>query len=711
MSKRLPTVNLSPQRLTEKNTPPENSVNPRESLATQGNEEKHEAVKSRYSVNQRLTEYLTIPAAAELTGKAASTIRESIKKGKYPNAEKRPTNGGEGWFIPLRSLPLEAQARYWKQGSASVDAPPAQTMEERDALWRRWETATPKIRARAERALRVLHFLFSLLLQGVSKMEAYATVKAEFAVHRTALDRWRTRIEGVDKGDWLPALIPDLCGRVNCRVAEWGGNSRQFFVRQITPGRTVKAAYDATVREAARQGWGKLPSYRTAQRYWESIPDPIKAEMHGDKKAQKRLSPTITRDYSGFALHEQWSMDGRRLDVMTKDAKGIYGQKGWKGRLWFYAVMDMRTRYLVGYAYGRELNASLARAALLNAFETTGRVIPQSVQVDNGMEAAAKEITGGAPWRRRGKVKEDEIIGMLPRLGIEISWATPAHGQTKPIERLFGTLAGMVETRPEFRKSYMGSNPQARPEEYDPKHAAPVEALTQAYKEEIDRYHCAPHRGSGMDGKTPLEVYTGLVTAPGFIARKMSSVQYRMCALAAQKVVLLRNGMFTIHGARYQSRATCDAPKGDLGYYVLYDENNLTAPVFLYRRNKLVAANVPQIMCSYGQDKATAEAGAKARKLAVKQVKAGAAALLETVPEDAALAKALRDAQPTEEGREANEMRQKVIAPAAKVTALIPPRITPIPPAPTPEEDAERERIIALMDAPMLTPEIKRAFR
>jgi transposase InsO family protein len=539
--------------------------------------------------------------------------------------------------------------------------------------------------------LAALKFFFALMFQGVGRMEAYRAIKREFNAGRTAFNKWQAAVEGWDESDWLPALTPVYCGHANRPPAEWPGHSRQFFLGQLAPGRPVKAAYDATAREAAARGWGRLPSLRTAKRYFDSLPASVKAEIMRDKKAQKQLAPTVRRDYSGFALHEQWSMDGRRLDVMTADAHGVYGEKGWKGRLWFYAVMDMRSRYVVGYAFGRDLNSDLVRAALLNAFDTTGRVIPQGIQVDNGMEAAAKEITGGAAWRRRGKVKEDEIIGMLSRIGIDISWATPAHGQTKPVERLFGTLARNTETRPEFRKAYMGSHPQARPEEYDPKHAVPVECLAQAYREELGRYHTAQHRGDAMSGKTPFQAYSELMTAPGFTARKLTPTQYRMSALAAIKVRLLQNGTFTIYGHSYYSVETADAPKGDLGYYALFNPNDLAAPVFLYCGNKLIAADVKQQTRAFGNDKQAAIEISKQRAALKKSRKAATAALQAVKPNIAPHAKALLDAQIEATRRENGETAPDAL-PTSSVLAIAPSKVDPLPktPALTPEQVAMR---------------------
>ncbi|WP_332460286.1 transposase domain-containing protein [Pseudophaeobacter flagellatus] len=68
--------------------------------------------------------------------------------------------------------------------------------------------------------------------------------------------------------------------------------------------------------------------------------------------------------------------------------------------------------------------------------------------------------------RFRFKVREEDPLGVLPLLGIQIHWATPAHGQAKPIERAFRDLASDVAKDPCFAGAYVGNRPDAKPENY-----------------------------------------------------------------------------------------------------------------------------------------------------------------------------------------------------------------------------------------------------
>ena len=619
--------------------------------------------------------YLSAGDAAKLTGITDRGIRDNAAAGNYPGAHKATGPGGEGWAIPLGALPAIAQARYYHEQFASAGLTGERfpggssfTPEDRELHWQRYDEATDKCRARANEAFAALLRFNELVREGSAKMAAYEAIKAEFGISRSTFNEWQQAVDGLSQSDWLPALTPDFSGRTNARRIEWPPMAWLHFLNgALTPGAPVATAYKRTVREAETQGWGPLPSLSTARNDLKfGVDRDVATYIKEGPTALKRLSPTVERDYEAYALHDLWSMDGRRIDLMVRDTKGEFGPKGRVFRMWIYGITEVRTRYFVGYSLGPALTADLVRDALVNAFSKTGLIRPKKVQVDNGMEAAAKEITGGATWRRRGKVKEGEIIGLLPFLEVDISWATPAHGQTKPIERLFGTLARMHETRPEFRGAYCGHKPEARPEEWDPAKAAPIELVRKLLTEEIEAYHRAPHRGQGMGGKSPMAVYTELMNAPGYVAQRITKGQFRRCVLSAIEIAIRQDGSFYIHGARYYSDATARLPRVR-GYYACYNRHDLSEPVTVYLGRKIKAEAVPQMGRTPGNSKEAAKQITKARRDFTNSTKARAKALLDIQAADnpAEILKRLAAKHPELTDSETSEK-----LPVAKVVAL-----------------------------------------
>ncbi|PWB41131.1 MAG: hypothetical protein C3F19_07245 [Rhodocyclales bacterium] len=533
---------------------------------------------------------LAVEEVAVLQSISNQAVRAGCSESRYLGAHK---DASGAWRIPLSSLPPWAQVIYYAQhvsiapGGWAPEERRELPHEEAEVLWRRFEDATASLKTKAQRDAEACHLWQHLKANSIPLVQALAEVKARYGIGKSAIYEKISRIKGYDPLHW-PALLLGQWTGDNAKRAEWNDEAWRFFLSNaLVPNCRIKTAWKRTEREARLRGWGEVPSYDTARRDFEALPHDVVTLIKEGETALKVKAPTARRDYTSLALHEVWSLDGRRMDLMVRDDKGKYSQEGKPFRLWILAIQDVRSRMLIGYALGGALNADLVRAAFLDAIKTTSNLIPRNIQLDNGMENAAKEITGGALWRRRGKVMDNEIIGLFPLLDINVQWTTVAHGQAKPIERLFGTLAGMVETRPEFRGAYCGNSPEARPEEWDRSKAAPVELVEQALREEIHAYHRTPHRGQGMCGKSPLQVYTEEINRLGLAVRRITEAQARLCAHSATPITIRKDGSFTILGAAYRSDATARLVPGR-GYYARYNPHDLSAPVYVYRREKLL---------------------------------------------------------------------------------------------------------------------------
>ncbi|MCP5275053.1 MAG: hypothetical protein H6936_09425 [Burkholderiales bacterium] len=572
---------------------------------------------------------LGIDIVSELITKACRTIRENCVDGKYTGAQKDSTGS---WLIPLSSLPSIAQARYWIRNASNdeclvnADSLRKLSEEQEEDLWSSFEESSEKLKQKAYRDAEACLAWQIMKSEGKHFQDALIEIEKEYGIKSTAIYEKFKIVKDYEPKHW-PALLIGKWRGENAKRVEWPLEAWGKFIKEMSsPGRKVKAAWDRTKQEADKQRWGKIPSYDTAKSQWNDLEDDLKAALRGELKILKAKSPTAIRKYDQ-PLHEIWSMDGKKADVIVIDRKGKYGQKNKKHRLWLYAYMESRSRFLLGYALGVSLTSDLLRDAFLHALKTTDRIIPREVQPDSGMEGAAKEITGGAPWRRRGKVKDDEIMGLFPFLGIEIRWVSLAHGQAKPIERFFGTLSGRLETLPEFRGAFCGNSTETRPEEWDDDKAVPVELFERFLDEEISSYNQRPHQGDNMDNRTPLQVYTELMQQPGYIAKRISEAQLRVCTYSSVAITIRRNATFTILGASYWSEGTAKLAPGK-GYYARYNPRNLSDTVYVYKGNKLKCEATKKEMTSFN-DKAAAKEITQARSKYVKSKKQAAKALQE----------------------------------------------------------------------------------
>jgi hypothetical protein len=396
-------------------------------------------------------------------------------------------------------------------------------------------------------------------------------------------------------------------------------------------------------------------------------------------------------------------MDGRRLDVFCIDRSGKYGKPGRVFRPWYYAYAEVRSRYLLGYSLGSDLNSDSVRAGFLAALKTTGRVIPREIEPDNGREIGARENSGGTPWTRRWRGKEDPngIIGLFPRLGIEIGWTTVAHGQAKIIERLFGTLAGMLETRHEFRGAYCGNTPDARPEEWVASTLVGIERLEAVIDQAIKDYNEElGHRGQGMDGKSPHLVYIEQSRAPGLAVRQITAAQERLCAYSAEGITInKKNGGFVLQGAEYWSEGSAKLRPGK-GYYALYNPGNLADTVYVYRGEKRLCEAEKRGVTPYNS-KPAAKAIMRARASYTRDVKATAKALQALIADEAAGFEAqLPKLRPGEIMDVAmGEVREKPPLPKSNVVSIVPTKTDLLPAldaAPTKAEEEMNRRIAEL---------------
>lgn len=563
--------------------------------------------------------WVSIEQARDLTGIPERTLRDQCGKGLYVSRRVDVDAIGRGKLeILLDSLPALAQARYYiecrKASGIGQPAPPLLVdMDEREALWERFYAASEKLQERAWNACGAVIEFNRLLDAGTPKMQAYQAIQEEFKVSRNTLNGYIAATERFDRTDWPARLLPTYAGKP-ARL-EWHPDAWKFFMEHaLTPRAKVDIAYRRTLEEGERQGWLPLPNIKTARQAIKDLPATVVALVKEGPTALKRLAPTVMRDYTAYALNEVWSMDGRKLDLAIIDTQGRFGEKGRLLRTWLYGFLDFRSRYPVGYALSATLNADLVRAAFLDALNTTGRIVPQRIAPDNGMEVAAKEHTGGASWRRRGKVKDTDMVGTFPQLGIEVDWAMVAHGQTKPIERYFRTLAENLETLPEFRGAYLGSNSSDRPEECERSKAVPLALVEKRLHETVATLRKTPHRGHGMEGKNPEQVYQELMQAEGYKARQITEAQRQMCALSRKAITIRANGTFVIDGASYYSIKTAELLKG-AGYWATYNPHDLAQPVTVYKttdgKARKVAENVPQIERTPGNSK---EAGRRIMK-------------------------------------------------------------------------------------------------
>lgn len=513
----------------------------------------------------------TMPNDKRAVNRRARDERWHLRNGPAGEPLSRPRAGrGGGTEYHVSLLPGAARlelARRSGTSDAEAAAEPAGS-----GLWRSFETASAKAREEAQRRLGIIQEIDLLLRSSVTATAAIADVAPRHNVSSSTLWGWLKLIEGVARQDWLPALAPRHRG--GGKEAEIDPFLWTFFksdyLRPSEP--TLTSCYHRTAAKAAELGLS-MPSEKTFRRRFERDlhPDIVLRRRKGEE-ALRRSIPAEKRDVSELHALECVNIDGHKFDVFVTPPGG-----GKPIRPIMVAIQDVYSSKVLAWRLDLSESAMLTRLAFADLFSKYG--IPKHCVLDNGRAFASKWITGGAASRYRFKIREEEPTGIITAFGIEIHWALPYRGQSKPIERAWRDLASDISRAPEMHGAYVGNKPTAKPENYGSR-AIPWDEFVGHVSRGIDWHNARLGRtGRHYRNRSFDEVFAeSYAQAP---IGKATPEQLRMALLAADQVrVDRRTSLLTIFGNRYWS-PSCAHLRGQL-VTVRYDPDDLRQDVHLY---------------------------------------------------------------------------------------------------------------------------------
>jgi putative transposase len=437
-------------------------------------------------------------------------------------ARRRAGKGG-GWEYHWRLFPARAQRKLLLAASAPTVAPP----RDRDQAWSWFDGLPDDVRGKAAERLRIVQEV-EAMVPALGKHLAVRQIAGARNIGASTIWNWLASIEGVRPDDRLPHLAPRhraSAAKPNlaeCSPEFWGA-LKSDFLRLSEPAFTD--CYRRAVRMAKEQGWETLPERTLRRRLDREVSRVTQVLMRKGIDAVKRLYPPQVRDKTALVAMEAVNGDFHKWDVFVQ----------WPGiekpvRPQMVAFQDVFSGRILSWRLDISANSTAVLLAAGDMIETWG--IPGHVLLDNGREFAAKAVTGGASTRYRFKVKEDDIPGLFTALGCEIHWATPYSGQSKPIERAFGTLCRSVAKDPRFDGAYTGNRPDAKPEDYGSR-AVPLETFLSVVAEGIEELNTRNDRRSEVAyGRSFAEVFDeSYATAP---IRKATEAQRRLWLMGAE---------------------------------------------------------------------------------------------------------------------------------------------------------------------------------
>lgn len=503
------------------------------------------------------------------TKRNVNAMADRLSWRAHPQFARRRQGRGGGWEYHWKLLPAAAQRALLK----AACGPSAPGPSDRGETWAWFERLPEAVKERARQRLRIVQEV-EALGPAMGRHHAVHAVAAREGVAARSVWEWLGRVDSVDRADWLAWLAP------RHRAAPGRGKEAAIepelwellkgdFLRPEGP--SFATAFRRAAKIASARGW-EVPHERTARRRMAEIPRVTRVFAREGLAGLEKCFPPQTRDRSGMVALEGVNADCHKIDVFV----------AWPGveapvRPQIVGFQDRYSNKILSWRVDRDPNKVAVMSAFGEMVETWG--IPRHCTFDNGREFANKWLTGGSATRFRFKVREDDPLGVLPQMGVEVHWARPRHGQAKPIERAFRDVADNVAKDPRFSGAYVGNRPDAKPENYGSR-AIPLDEFMRVLEEGIDEHNARDGRltdtarGRSFDA-TFAESYE---TAP---IRKATDEQRRLWLMGQQVVKLhAKHGQATFLGGEYWS----DWMSEYAGQRVVarFDPEDLHAGVYVY---------------------------------------------------------------------------------------------------------------------------------
>ncbi|ODR93552.1 hypothetical protein AUC70_11865 [Methyloceanibacter stevinii] len=556
---------------------------------------------------------------------------------------------GGGWEYHYTLLPTDVQCRVLARAQQGAQSEADRNEQAKaEELWARFERLPKGVRDKAEKRLVAVKQVRDLRRGGIDATTAVALAAADHGVSATTLWSWLRLVEGLDEAHWLPVLAPRHAGRtstVECSAEAWAF-LKADYLRPEQPSFT--ACYRRMKEAAEQHGWAPIPSAKTLQRRVNrEVPRGARVLARGGRDTAKAIFPHQTRDRSGFMAMQAVNADGHRFDVFVKWPDGEVS------RPLMVAVQDLYSGMIVGHRLAKTENWTAVRGAFADMMESWG--IPEQAWLDNGRAFASKWLTGGMANRFRFKIKDDEPVGLLKAVGVQVHWTTPYHGQAKPIERAFRDLCEEIAKHPACQGAYTGNRPDAKPDNYGAK-AVPFEEFRKLVAAEIARHNRRDGRRTAVaHGRSFFETFKdGLERA---LVTRATEAQLRMFLMAAEGVTARKpTGEVQLAGNRYWADQLVDVAGRKV--VVRFDPDDLLSSVAVYSLDGRFIATAPCIEASGFADIDKAKEHARMRRAWLKRQRE--CLDLENRMSLDELARLFRDAPPDDDKPEPSVLRLAV---------------------------------------------------
>jgi putative transposase len=307
------------------------------------------------------------------------------------------------------------------------------------------------------------------------------------------------------------------------------------------------------ISEAIRMAWSIMhtkdiengnseSTYRRWLQDWISVNNHIWVfSRKGAKAWNDECARYVERDYSLINVGDVVVADGHVLNFEILNP--------WTGkpkRMTLIVWLDMKSSYPLGWEIMPTENTQAISAALRRAIICLGKY-PQVAYLDNGRAFKAR-------FFNNVDFDETGFEGLYKRLGMKTIFAWPYHGQSKTVERFFGTFAELERWAPTYSGTSIENKPprMMRGEKlhrrlYNGDNVLTMEQAHRAVAAWFDIYVQRPQRGH-LEGRAPVDLFLE-EKGPGVDTAELT---YLMMTREAR--VIRRNGIH-LFGKNYYNPA------------------------------------------------------------------------------------------------------------------------------------------------------------
>ncbi|MBU1002759.1 MAG: Mu transposase C-terminal domain-containing protein [Proteobacteria bacterium] len=384
-----------------------------------------------------------------------STVTRRAQREGWPS-RKRSGRGG-GFEFPLSTLPKDVRTKIQQAEAKAAPAAPVTVNGAAQPI------ALDEVRKRKAAAKLDLMGLYGewLLANGRSAAQRQAFITAYQSgawpvlleiigpqVSWKSIERWKVAIR---RGGNIAAVADKrgLCRRGQRNLNE---TQRQTLIRCcLQAQRPLSEAYREANKLLAFEGQPPIGSEATARRFimqdWvsENFGDWTYVR-EGEKAWNDKCAFFIERDYSLIEVGDIVVADGHKLNFEI-----INPETGKAQRMELVLWYDMKSNFPLGWEILPSENTQCIAAAFRRACLMLGKY-PKVAYLDNGRAFRSKYFNG-VDMRQTG------VGGLFKALGVQPLFAWPYHGQSKTVERFFGSFAELERWAPSYSGTSIATKP------------------------------------------------------------------------------------------------------------------------------------------------------------------------------------------------------------------------------------------------------------